>query len=255
MQSFLKADSLQSVAVGSPEYFEIQKNLIRKRVLLKACYDDWYRRLCADVASVPGDGLLVELGSGGSLLEEVLPDVITSDVVEGVADRVIDARQLPFENNSVKALLLTHVFHHIPDIRAFLREARRVLVPGGVISMIEVAHTPLAKFIFRHFHPEPYEDGVKDWEFSQTDSMMDSNQALSWILLSRDRSLFEKEFPEFNIEKPAFTPWLSYLLSGGVSKKSLVPDALAKLILGIEKPLNVLSPWCALHWHICLRKS
>jgi len=39
--------------------------------------------------NVPGP--LVELGSGGSYLKELEPSLITSDVVEGVADQVIDA--------------------------------------------------------------------------------------------------------------------------------------------------------------------
>lgn len=254
MRNSLKDTSLKNIPVGSPEYFAIQKQLIRERPLLKRCYDDWYARLRADAESVPGDGLLVELGSGGSLLDEILPEVITSDVVEGVADRVIDARHLPFDDNSVKALFLTHVFHHIPDVRAFLAEAARALVPGGVISMIEVAHTPLAKWAFENFHPEPYDDKSGAWEFNQADSMMDSNQALSWIVFFRDRDRFRSEFPGFDIEVSAFTPWLSYLLSGGVSKKPLVPRRLSGLVFALEKPVAFLSPLCALHWHIRLRK-
>jgi SAM-dependent methyltransferase len=254
MRNSLKDTSLKNIPVGSPEYFSIQKQLIRDRPLLKRCYDDWYARLRSDAESVSGNGCLVELGSGGSLLDDVLPDVITSDVVEGVADRVIDARHLPFDDDSIKALFLTHVFHHIPDVRAFLSEAARTLVPGGVISMIEVAHTPLAKFVFGNFHPEPYEDKAMTWEFNQADSMMDSNQALSWIVFFRDRKRFSEEFPGFDIEVSAFTPWLSYLLSGGVSKKQLVPRCLSGLVFALEKPLAFLSPFCALHWHIRLRK-
>ena len=120
--------------------------------------------------------------------------------------------------------------------------------------MIEVAHTTMAKFIFRNFHPEPYDEKAPAWEFNQADSMMDSNQALSWIMLYRDRDIFEREFPEFLLDPPAFTPWLSYLLSGGVSKTSIVPDSLAELVFAVEKPLDFLSPFCALHWHLCLRK-
>lgn len=254
MRNSLKESSLKSLPVGSPEYFAIQKKLIRERPLLKRCYDDWYARLRGDAASVPNDGLLVELGSGGSLLKEVLPDVITSDVVEGVADRVIDARRLPFDDDSVKALFLTHVFHHIPDVHAFLSEASRTLVPGGVVSMIEVAHTPLAKFVFGNFHPEPYEDKAGSWEFDQADSMMDSNQALSWIVFFRDKDRFRREFPELELEICQFTSWFSYLLSGGVSKKPLVPRGLTGLVFALEKPLSTLSPLCALHWHIRLRK-
>jgi len=143
--------------------------------------------LLADVRSVPAQGAVVELGSGGSYLKELEPTVITSDVSAGIAEQVIDARSLPFADQSIRALLLTHVFHHIPDVDAFFREAQRTLVPGGVISMIEVAHTPFAKFFFRNFHHEPYDDTRGDWRFEQGDSMMDSNQALSWIVFVRDR--------------------------------------------------------------------
>lgn len=255
MSNVLKASPLKGIEVGSPQYFDIQKQLIRSRPLLKHCYDDWYRRLKADSQSVTTNGLFVELGSGGSLLNEVIPDLITSDVVEGVADQVIDARQLPFEDQSVNALFLTHVFHHIPNIRAFLNEARRVLVPGGVISMIEVAHTPLAKFIFKKFHPEPYDDKTPHWEFNQNDSMMDSNQAMSWNVFFRDRQIFEQEFPDLVLGKSSYTPWLSYLLSGGVTKASPLPNFLAPCVELLEKPLKLLSPICALHWHLCIRKK
>jgi ubiquinone/menaquinone biosynthesis C-methylase UbiE len=60
-----------------------------------------------------------------------------------------DARKLPLPDRSVRALVLTHVLHHVPDLEAFFGEAQRVLVPGGVITMIEVAHTPFARFFLQ----------------------------------------------------------------------------------------------------------
>ena len=124
---------------------------------------------------------------------------------------------------SLRALFLTHVFHHIPDVERFLREAERVLVPGGVIAMIEVPHTPLARFFFRHFHPEPYDDRAATWAFDQSDAMLDSNQALSWIVFFRDRERFERLFPGLGVDPPGFLPWLGYLVSGGVTRRNLVP--------------------------------
>jgi len=44
----------------------------------------------------------LELGSGGSYLKDLEPSIVTSDVVENVADRVIDARHLPFADHSVR---------------------------------------------------------------------------------------------------------------------------------------------------------
>ena len=57
----------------------------------------------------------------------------------------------------------------------------------------------------------------------QQDSMMESNQALSWMVFVRDRDRFEKLFPGLVIEEFAFTPWLAYLISGGVTMRDLIP--------------------------------
>jgi SAM-dependent methyltransferase len=255
MMSWLKEPQLQGQVPGTARFFATQKSIIQQRPLLKWCYDDWYARLQADARSVTEPGLLVELGSGGSCLKELEPSLITSDVVDGVADRVIDARRLPFADSSIRALFLTHVFHHIPDVGAFFAEAERVLVPDGVVSMIEVAHTPFARFFFKNFHHEPYWDECQEWPFAQTDSMMDSNQALSWMVFHRDRVRFEKLHPQLKVETTAHLPWLAYLVSGGVTMRQLVPGFLYGPIRGLEYLLSPLAPALALHWHICLRKT
>jgi len=255
MLAWLKESSLQGLSPGSPEFFARQKALIHQRPLLKHAYDDWYRRLLADAATVKTPGVLLELGSGGSYLKSLEPAIITSDVVDHVADRVIDARQLPFADNSVRALFLTHVFHHIPDVEVFFKEAERVLVPGGVISMIEVAHTPFARFFFKNFHHEPYRDDCPEWAFAQNDSMMDSNQALSWMVLVRDRAKFEKRHPALKIEAFALLPWFGYLASGGVTMRYLIPHFLNGVFAGIEWLLKPVAPIFALHWHIRIRKA
>ena len=252
--SWLKEPQLQGQVPGTVRYFATQKAIILQRPLLKQAYDDWYARLLADARSVKNPGLLVELGSGGSYLKDLEPAIITSDVDAGIADRVIDARQLPFPDASVRALFLTHVLHHIPDAGIFFAEAQRVLVPGGVISMIEVAHTPFARFFFRNFHHEPYRDECQEWSFAQNDSMMDSNQALSWMVFDRDRAQFEKLYPQLKIETVAFLPWVGYLLSGGVTMRHLIPGFMNDPIRGIEHLLSPLAPVFALHWHICVRK-
>jgi SAM-dependent methyltransferase len=253
--SFLKETSLDALEVGSREFFDAQKNLIRKRSLLKHCYDIWYDLLIEDAKSVPAEAVLLELGSGGSLLKDREPRFITSDVIDGVAEMVIDARKLPFADSSLQAIALTHVLHHIPQVEKFFHEAVRTLQPGGVITMIEVAHTPFARFFFDNFHPEPYDDTPTNWDFSQRHSMMDSNQALSWMVFVRDKKRFEREFPMLEIEKTSFTPWITYLLSGGVTKKYLIPSFLDPIIHIFEKILTPLRPVFALHWHIRIRRK
>ncbi len=255
MLSFLKERSLDGLKPGSPEFFAVQKSLILNRPLLKRCYDDWYRRLLEDVRSAPAKGAILELGSGGSYLKDLEPGIITSDVVSDVADKVIDARELPFGDASLRALLLTHVFHHIPDVSAFFKEAERTLIPGGVISMIEVAHSPFARFFFKNFHHEPYEDHRREWAFSQSDSMMDSNQALSWMVLQRDRSQFDAAFPSLVLEKFETMPWFTYLASGGVTAKYMIPKFMNPLFIGADWILRPVEPLFSLHCHIRIRKK
>ena len=255
MLAWLKEPSLEGQAPGSPEFFARQKALILGRPLLKRCYDQWYHCLLEDVRSAPPSGIILELGSGGSYLKDLEPAILTSDVVAGVAEQVIDGRKLPFPDASVRALLLTHVFHHIPDVELFFREAQRVLVPGGVISMIEVAHTPFARFFFKRFHHEPYDDKHLDWAFAQSDSMMDSNQALSWLVFERDRPRFERSFPDLHLEATRWMPWLTYLVSGGVTARYLIPRFMNPLLIGSEFLLRPFAAVFALHWHIRVRKT
>lgn len=250
----LKEPSLIGLNVGSKEYFELQKALIKMRPLLKYCYNVWYKKVIKSVQSIRGAGLILELGSGGSYLKEYLPDMITSDVVEGVADRVIDARKLPFQDESVKSIILTHAFHHIPDVSLFLREAERVLIPGGKIILIEVAHTKFAKFFFDKFHVEPYMDNVTDWSFDQKDSMMDSNQALSWIVFFRDKLKFRKLFPNLSVVSSSYLPWFSYLISGGVTFRNMIPNFFVPFCILIDVLLSPLAFLFSLHWFIEIEK-
>ncbi len=252
----LQEPSLRGLEMGSPGWFAAQRALLDSKPLLRGCYDDWYRRLIADAASVPLDagGELLELGSGGSYLCTMLPGVITSDVVAGLADRVVDARALPFADGGLRAILLTHCLHHIPEVTRFFAEAERTLVPGGVVSMIEVAHTPLARAVFGHLHPEPYDDQAGDWTFDQTDAMADANQALSWLVFVRDRARFERQHPTLRIDRLALLPWFAYLVSGGVTRRSLLPGALGFVATAVDRMTRPVAGAVALHWHITLRK-
>ena len=85
--------------------------------------------------------------------------------------------------------------------------------------------------------------------------MLDSNQALSWIVFSRDRSRFELEFPQFDVGTFELLPWFGYLLSGGVNLRSLVPSGLAGVVVALERLLTPLDGFMAIHWHLTIRKK
>lgn len=255
MKCLFTHSDLRNIPLGTQEWFTAQQKIIKKKQLVRQCYDSWYSLLCRDVATAPTNAKVVELGSGAGYIKEFIPEAITSDIVPGVADQVIDARCLPFADNEVKAILLTHVFHHIPDVRCFFREAQRVLIPGGVISMIECANTPLSRIFFKKIHPEPFVQEVKEWKFTEGHSMLDSNQALSWMVFERDKYIFESEFPSFVVEQKQYLPWLGYLLSGGVNLTSLVPSFLMGFARRLDTASRRYDGFGAIHWHITIRKK
>jgi SAM-dependent methyltransferase len=246
---------LRPHAMGTPEWFAAQDRMIDEKPLVKDCYGLWHTLLLEDADSAGSTGAIVELGSGLSRLRLRRPEIITTDVVAGNVKLLVDGRQLPFRDESVRALLLTHVFHHIPDPASFLAEAARVLKPNGVISIVDCAHTAFSRFFFGRIHPEPYRDEATTWSFPAGHTMLDSNQALSWIVFERDRAEFEARFPTLRVERRRWLPWLSYLLSGGVNLRSLVPRPLAPLVRAADAVCKPLDPVAAIHWHWTIRKT
>ncbi|MCX6188577.1 MAG: class I SAM-dependent methyltransferase [Bacteroidetes bacterium] len=200
------------------------RDIILSKPFLKKLYQEWYGVFKIHATQLP-PGILLELGSGAGFLKEILPEVVTSDVLDipEMVDRIFYAQQMPFEKESMAGIFMTDVFHHIPDSAAFLREADRVLVSGGRIVMSEPANTIWGKFIYKTFHHEPF-DTHGDWFIPPSGPMSGSNQALPYIVFIRDRPTFEMKFPNLKIKDLNYHTPLRYLLSGGVSKKQLVPD-------------------------------
>lgn len=56
--------------------------------------------------------------------------------------RLADAKGLDFEEAAFDAVFSNTILHHIPDPRPFLREARRVLRPGGALLVRDLYRPP-----------------------------------------------------------------------------------------------------------------
>ena len=231
------------------------RDVILSKPFLKNLYIEWYNIFKNEADKLPS-GKLVELGSGGGFIKEVLPQVITSDVLDipEIVDQIFYAQQMPFADATVAGIFMIDVFHHIPDSAAFLKEANRVLVKGGRIVMCEPANTLFGKFIYKNFHHEPF-DTNGDWFIPESGPMSGSNQALPYIVFIRDKDKFTREFPSLKIKEISYHTPLRYLLSGGVSKVQLVPSFTFKPFRFLEKMMLKISSQFAMFTTIIIEKE
>ena len=215
------------------ELIQMRRRIIFQKPLLLKIYKEWYELLKKKIIGL--DGIIVDLGSGPGFFEDYIPHLVKSDIYFlNFCDAVIDGMALPFANESVSAFTMTNVTHHIRDARIFFQQARRCLKPGGRIVMIEPWNTRWSKFVYSHFHSEPFDTKATSWEFSSDNPLHQSNQAIPWIIFDRDREKFTHEFPDLKIREISPMNPLRYLASGGVSMKTLIPSSLNNFMEKIE---------------------
>ncbi len=108
---------------------------------------------------------LLDVGGGSGRASAALtgPNIIVVDVSLGMLQRASDDRglsalagdagRLPFRDGSVDAILVVDAFHHLPDQRAALSEAARVIAPGGALVVREFDPThPLGRLLVASEH-------------------------------------------------------------------------------------------------------
>ena len=222
MASWLAHPLTAGLDIDAPETTALRARLIRERAFLRRIYEEWYGLIAAAIPA--GDGRVVELGAGAGFLGEVVPRLITTDVLPlPSVNTVLDAQALPFAADSLRAIAMTNVLHHLGDAERFFAEAARCVRPGGVLAMVEPWSTPWSRLVYRRFHHEPFEPGATDWRFSASGPLSDANGALPWIVFHRDRERFRLACPQWAVR--AIRPLMPfrYLLSGGVSRRGLMP--------------------------------
>ncbi len=234
--------------------------LLRKkwiRELFEGFYHDCRTMDRQYFADCPGKRL--EIGSGSSLIKELYPDVITSDLKPlPFVDRTVDATAMPFADSELRAIYAINTFHHLPDPEAFFREALRVLRTTGGMVLIEPFHGPAARWLFSHMPDaaESFDPEAPGWiNHRQTGPMENANSALSYVVFHRDLKLFQQRFPKLELVLDRPHTHLRYLLSGGVTFRQLAPDWARPLAGFAERILAPLNPWLALQHTIVLRKT
>jgi len=109
-----------------------------------------------DFVEVKETDQVLELGSGLGILAELISKKLTSGRMTGIeisADQIAkcppeteklvficgDAGDLPFEDNTYDTIYCRYILEHVPDPLRVLKEANRVLRPGGKLFIQENA--------------------------------------------------------------------------------------------------------------------
>ena len=215
----------------------------KEKSLLRLIYKDYYKKIHKQII-INKKYPIIEIGSGGGNIKEVMPDCITTDqFIDDKIDRIENVYNLNFENNSISNIVLLDVFHHLEFPRLAINEMKRVLCKSGRIIMIEPAMGIIPKMIFKIFHEEPLGLNMKiEWD-KIPETIPDSNtyfaaQSIPWRAFV-EKELDIKNYFNAKLIKP-FSDF-SYLASGGYSYPSFYPKILYPLMKGIDKFLSVIS--------------
>lgn len=232
----------------------LRKKILKKKKQLQRIYDHWYAFIQKNLPQCKG--AVLELGSGAGYLDSAIPGLIKSDISFYPDIHLqLDARALPFRNGSLRAIVMTDVFHHIPDAALFLEEAENRLCENGRIIMIEPWVTKWSSLVYRYLHHEPFLPDANNWAFDPSlGPLYSANSALPWIVFHKDAQTFKRRFNSLNIMELKVHMPLSYLITGGFAFRPLLPDCLFERWLSLENRLPVLSSKSGMFASIVLEK-
>ncbi len=224
-------------AAGLDQRQLTHRNLWEKKRAIRILYRDYHQQL---LGSCP-EGAILDIGGGTAHIKESRPDVVSADILSfpGI-DVVADAHRLPFPNGYFAGVVMLDVLHHLERPIEFLKEASRVLKPGGRLAMIEPAMTTVARVFYDRFHAEPVDvnaDPFAPVEINPDRDPFDANQAIPSLLFATApaRRRVEQTIPSLRVRSVEWHSLFAYPMSGGFQDWSLIPAALVNPMLALER--------------------
>jgi SAM-dependent methyltransferase len=228
----------------------------RSKPLLRRIYRDWHELVAARLASVAGP--TVELGAGIGRFKEVVPTTVATDVEPtSWADAVVNAERLPYPEGSVANLVLIDVFHHLARPARFLDEAVRVLAPRGRVVLLEPYCSRASTFAYRHFHHEDIDLARPPFG---DDPLLDAsplaaNEARPTLAFFRHARQLGERWPQLQLVERRRLALFLYALSGGFSRRQLVPARAYRPLAALERLLSPLAPVLAFRCLVVLERT
>lgn len=223
----------------------------RKKILRKIYFDKWDKMM-----TFAKKGKVVEIGSGPGAFKEYYPQAILLDIVPSPwVDAIGDGRNLPFEDESVATIIFVDVLHHMVDSLYFLKEAQRVLEPGGRLIFEEPYVSKLSRLIFKiHHEGMNFNCDKNDYKLDADKKALEANLAIPTVMFGKDFKRIKKKFPRLKLIHLDKYDYFFHLLYGNFSYKQLIPSILYTPLKKLEEKLAFLKEFCSLKMLVVLEK-
>ena len=229
--------ALKPTASSDLGFIERHRQVWEARPELRSVYYAFFDELARVVGH---NKVLLEFGSGPGFFKEHSPNLIATDVcLSKWVDLVCDGSFAPFAANSIEGIVMLDVLHHIPHPLNFMKEAARVLKPGGTMAMIEPWISPASYILYRYFH---HEDCILKIDLNKPfgfagKTAFDGNATIPYNLVKYYQSN-QAEAPLRLVQSRSFAA-LPYLATFGFKRTTPVPRAFIQAAEKLERLANV----------------
>ena len=260
LRTWLQEPRLIGVDPDSERMLEIHSKVLYEKPMMRDVFSEFYDACIQLDEKYFSDSKAkrVEIGAGVSFFKKKYPEIISTDIKKAEnLDMVVDAQNMPFEQNSVRAIYGINCFHHFPNPDLFFNELDRVLVKGCGCILIDPYYGTIAKRFYKKiFDTETFDMTQKEWVNESLGFMNGANQALSYIVFIRDKKKFEERYPnlEIIVQKP-LNNYMRYVLSGGLNFRQILPSFFSPIIKFFEFIFMPFNSVFALHHIIVIRKK
>ena len=160
LRTYLQEPRLIGVDLDSDEMLAIHSKVLYEKPMMKGVFSEFYDTCISldEKHFSNSKGKRVEIGAGVSFFKKKYPEIISTDIKKAEnLDMVVDAQNMPFENNSIRAIYGINCFHHLPNPNLFFKELDRVLEKGCGCVLIDPYYGTVAKcFRIEYFFVETF---------------------------------------------------------------------------------------------------
>ena len=217
---------------------------------LRLVYTVWFEEL---LERIPRGARVLEIGAGPGFLSAharaTRPDLtwLASDLLAAPWNNLVaNALCLPCGDCSLDAVVGIDVLHHLGRPFEFLREAARVLRPGGQLALVEPWVTPLSYPVYRFLHQEGCVPGIDAREpFGADKAAFDGDAAVPGAVVKAGSA---SELAALGLGLPSVEHWptFAYLLTLGFRPGSLLPRVLLRPLQRLDRACRPLGRLLAL---------